>query len=261
MELVVSVAGSFRLDGKVAVVTGASSGIGAAIVGTFVEAGATVYAVARRLDRLEAVAVSAAGGDRVRPWVADLGDGDACEAVIPSVLDEAGSIDILVNNAGISNIVRAHEESTADFRHVIDVNLVATFVLSRETGKAMIADGRGGSIVNIASTAGLVAAGALPQAAYASSKAGCVNLTRELSFQWARYGIRVNALAPGWVETEMTSAFLATNAGREAVKRVTPLRRPATPTEVALASLFLASEASSYVTGAIIPVDGGWSAW
>jgi NAD(P)-dependent dehydrogenase (short-subunit alcohol dehydrogenase family) len=142
----------------------------------------------------------------------------------------------------------------------VNLNLTATFVLCRGAGRVMIGEGGGGAIVNIASVAGLVGSGSLPQAGYAASKAGCINLTRELAFQWARHGIRVNALAPGWVSTEMTAEWLATDKGREAVIRTTPLRRVATVDEIACAALFLASEASSYVTGAVLAVDGGWTA-
>ena len=248
----------FRLDGKTAIVTGASSGIGERIATAFAEAGATVYGLARRADRLSALAESHPG---ITPWPVDLAEERSVEQVVADVLDNSHRIDILVNNAGISNIARAQDESTADFRRIIDVNLTATFILSRDAGKAMIEAGNGGNIVNIASVTGLVGIGSpLPQAAYAASKAGCVNLTRELATQWARYGIRVNALAPGWVDTEMTTDWLATDKGRETVERLVPMRRPASVDEVASAALFLASDASSYISGAVVPVDGGWTA-
>jgi NAD(P)-dependent dehydrogenase (short-subunit alcohol dehydrogenase family) len=247
----------FRLDGKTAVVTGASSGIGERIALAFAEAGASVVAVARRFERLSALAVSE---PQIRPWPADLSKQDDCECLIAKILEHTPRIDVLVNSAGISNIARALDETTADFQRVVDLNLTATFVLCREAGRAMIGQGAGGAIVNIASVAGMVGSGSLPQAGYAASKAGCVNLTRELAFQWARHGIRVNALAPGWVSTEMTADWLATEKGREAVTRTTPLRRVATVDEIACAALFLASEAGSYVTGAVLAVDGGWTA-
>ena len=247
----------FRLDGKVAVVTGGSGGIGRQIAVTFAGAGAKVFAVARRSEQLAALASE---HKDIEPWVSDLSDEEACEALIPGVAERTGQVDILVNNAGISNIVRAQEEATADFRHVLEVNLVATFILSREAGKLMIDRGEGGAIVNVASAAGIVGSGDLPQASYAASKAGSINMTRELAIQWARHGIRVNAVAPGWVDTDMTSEYLATERGQGAVKRLTPLRRAAVVEEIALAVLFLASPASSYITGAVLPVDGGWTA-
>ena len=248
----------FRLDGKVAVVTGASSGIGEAIACAFVSAGARVFAVARRADRLSALAETQSG---ITPICADLADEGTCEDVIERVLSQAEGVDVLVNNAGISNIARAQEETTADFRRVMDLNLTATFILSRDAGRSMIERESAGSIVNIASVTGLVGIGRpVPQASYAASKAGCVNLTRELAAQWARHGIRVNAVAPGWVDTEMTSEWLATDRGHETVQRLAPLGRAARPDEIACATLFLASDASSYVTGSVLPVDGGWTA-
>jgi NAD(P)-dependent dehydrogenase (short-subunit alcohol dehydrogenase family) len=248
----------FRLDGKVAVVTGASSGIGAGIAAAFVEAGATVHAVARRADRLDELA---AGLDGVVPRVVDLADTTATERLVTEVLADAGRIDVLVNNAGISNIARAQDERTADFRRIVDLNLTATFVLARDAGCAMIEQGDGGAIVNIASVTGMIGIGSpLPQAAYAASKGGCINLTRELAVQWARHGIRVNAIAPGWIDTEMTGDWLATDKGQETVQRLAPLRRAGTVDEIATTALFLAGDGASYVTGAVLAVDGGWTA-
>jgi NAD(P)-dependent dehydrogenase (short-subunit alcohol dehydrogenase family) len=247
----------FQLTGKIAIVTGASSGIGRAVAAGFAEAGATVYGVARREDRLSALARQQPG---VRPWAADLADLEVCERLVAGVLEDANRIDVLVNNAGISNISRAEEEGTMDFRQVVDLNLMCAFILSREAGKSMIRQGDGGSIINVGSTAGVIGSGDLPQVSYAASKAGCINMARELAVQWARHRIRVNALAPGWVDTEMTTEYLKTDRGKASVQRLTPLRRPATADEVACAALFLASDASSYITGAVLPVDGGWTA-
>lgn len=247
----------FRLDGRIAIVTGASSGIGNGVAAALAEAGATVYAVARREERLAALAAAHRG---VQPWPTDLADEEARERLVAEILGREARVDVLVNAAGVAGIGRAQDESTAAFGRVVDLNLGATFVLSREVGRAMIDRGHGGSIVNVASAVGTVGIGRPPQAGYVASKAGCVGLTRELSAQWARKRIRVNALAPGWVETEMTRAWLATEPGGEAVRRLAPLGRAATIDEIACAALFLASDASSYVTGAVLAVDGGWTA-
>jgi NAD(P)-dependent dehydrogenase (short-subunit alcohol dehydrogenase family) len=248
----------FRLVDNIALVTGASSGIGHAIALGFARAGARVYAVARRAERLAELAEMHEG---ITPLPADLADEEQCERLVDRVLAEAGHLDVVVNNAGIANIILAINESTADFRRTIDINLIATFIVCRDAGRAMIAAGRGGSIINIASVTGIRGiARPLPQAAYAASKAGCMNLTRELAGQWGRDGVRVNAIAPGWVDTEMTSDWLGTEKAQELVKRKTPLGRVATPEEITTAALFLASDASSFVTGAVLPVDGGWTA-
>jgi NAD(P)-dependent dehydrogenase (short-subunit alcohol dehydrogenase family) len=247
----------FRLDGKTAIVTGASSGIGERIATVFAEVGASVYAVARRAERLSAIA---SGHPGVIPWPADLANEEVCENLIDEVHERAGGIDILVNNAGVANIARAQDESTTDLHRIITLNLNATFLLSQGAGRAMIDHG-GGSILNIASVIALVGMGRpLPQAAYAASKGACVSLTRELAAQWARHGIRVNALGPGWVDTEMSGEWLATDRGRDTVQRQVPLNRPAHVDEIASAALFFSSEASSYLTGCVIPVDGGWTA-
>jgi NAD(P)-dependent dehydrogenase (short-subunit alcohol dehydrogenase family) len=247
----------FRLDGKTAIVTGASSGIGESIVTTFAEVGATVYAVARRKERLDALAKE---NPAIVPWRADLADADDREGLVAGVVERAGRVDVLVNCAGIASLLKAVDETTADFDRVIGLNLAAPFILCRETGRAMIAQGGGGSIINIASAAALVGIGFLPQAAYSAAKGGCVSMTREFAAQWARHGIRVNSITPGWVSTEMTGEWLTSESGKRAVDRVTPMKRPGTAEELASATLFLASEASSFMTGVNLPVDGGWFA-
>ncbi len=250
--------GRFGLDGKTAIVTGASSGIGARIATAFAAAGATVYAVARRADRLATLAAQHPG---VEPWPADLSDDDECGQVVSGVVERAGRVDILVNNAGIANIERAEDETTETFRRLVETNLVATFVLAREAGKAMIAQGDGGAIVNISSTAGLVGVGrGLPQAAYAASKAGGINLTRELATQWARHGIRVERDRAGMGRHRDDHGVARHRSGagdRETAHTARPRRARR---RIASAALFLASDASSFITGAVLAVDGGWTA-
>lgn len=250
----------FRIDGKVAIVTGASSGLGARFARVLDAAGAKVVLVARRRERLEALADEL--GDAL-PVPADLGDVDSVGGVVERALERYGRLDVLVNNAGMVDVHAAEEEPLEEFRKVIDVNLVAPFALSQHAARAMLddSDGAGGGvIVNVASVLGLVGVGQIPQAGYAASKGGLVNLTRELSAQWSRKGIRVNAIAPGWFESEMTAdMFSQDGRGTEWVARRAPLGRHGREGELDGALLFLASDASSYVTGHVLAVDGGWT--
>ena len=255
----------FRLDGKVAIVTGASSGLGARFARVLDAAGARVVLVARRRERLEQLA-SELQNDSLAV-AQDLARVEELGAVVEQALGRYGRLDLLVNNAGMVDVHPAEDEPLQEFRQVIDVNLVAPFALSQHAARAMLdgsggEDGNGGgAIVNIASVLGLVGVGQIPQAGYAASKGGIVNLTRELSAQWARKGIRVNAIAPGWFESEMTTGMFSEEAkGTQWVARRAPLGRHGREGELDGALLFLASDASSYVTGHVLAVDGGWTA-
>ena len=181
-------------------------------------------------------------------------------SVVEATLGQYGRVDVLVNNAGMVDVVPAEDEPLEAFREVVDVNLVAPFALAQSVARAMIESDGGGVIVNVASVLGLVGAGQIPQAGYAASKGGIVNLTRELSSQWAKKGIRVNALAPGWFESEMNEDMLSSEKGQQWVARRTPLGRHGREGELDGALLFLASDASTYVTGHVLAVDGGWTA-
>lgn len=246
----------FRLDGRTAVLTGASSGIGARFARVLHAAGAQVVVAAGRVERLEELAGDLHG---VVPVACDVADPDAVEALVATTVERFGRIDLLVNNAGITEPMPVEDEPLEVFRRVVDVNLTGLFHLSQRAGRHMLDQGSG-VIVNVASVLGLVGAGQIPQASYAASKAGVVNLTREMALQWARRGVRVNAIAPGWFPSEMTADMFGDEGGQRWIRRNTPVGRGGEPHELDGALLFLASDASTYVTGHTLVVDGGWTA-
>jgi NAD(P)-dependent dehydrogenase (short-subunit alcohol dehydrogenase family) len=246
----------FRLDGKVAIVTGASSGLGARFARVLHAAGAEVVVAARRADRLEEVRADLDGALAVSCDVTDDGD---CARLVDIAIAERGRLDILVNNAGTGVAAPAESEDPAAFRDTLAVNLTAAYVLSQIAGRRFLEQGSG-VIVNVASVLGLVSAGQIPFPSYAASKGGLVQLTRELAGQWARRGVRVNALAPGWFASEMTADMFADESSMAWVRRKAPMGRAGEPHELDGALLFLASDASSYLTGQVLAVDGGWTA-
>jgi NAD(P)-dependent dehydrogenase (short-subunit alcohol dehydrogenase family) len=243
----------FRLEGKVAVVTGASSGLGVAFAGALAEAGADVALGARRVERLAGTAVLVeAAGRRAVTVATDVADPEQCTALVARTMQELGRVDILVNNAGIGTAVPATRESPEEFARVIDVNLNGAYWMAQACGRVMEP---GSSIINISSVLGITTGG-LPQAAYSASKAGLLGLTRDLAQQWTgRKGIRVNAVAPGFFDSEMTEqyppGYLEAQQGR------IPMARKGDPTELAAAVVFLASDAAGYITGQTLSVDGG----
>src|SRR5579875_3555604 len=243
----------FRLDQRVVLLTGASSGIGAHLARTLSAAGARVVLAARRVERLQGLAAELPGSLAIRCDVADDTD---LTLLVDQTLQACGRIDVLVNNAGSTEVVAAEEQDPEEFRRIVAVNLTAPFLLTRLVARHML-DSGGGVVVNIASILGLRGVGQIPQAGYAASKGGLVNLTRELAAQWARRGIRVNAIAPAWFLTEMTDEMFGDEGGQRWIRRRTPMGRPGELDELDGALLFLASDASAYVTGQVLAVDGG----
>ncbi|MFJ3777281.1 SDR family NAD(P)-dependent oxidoreductase [Streptomyces sp. NPDC090075] len=253
-----TVAELFSLHGRTAVVTGASSGLGARFATVLASAGATVYAAARRLEKLKRIADE---DPRIHPVGCDVSQEADRVRLMETALDESGRIDVLVNNAGAPGAVHAADESADDFADVLAVNLVAPFHLARLlTEVPPSGSGRSRSVVNVSSVLGLVSGAPLGGAAYAASKAGLVGLTRELAGQWGATGVRVNALAPGWFRSEMTEGLFADERSRRWVERGTMLGRGGEQGELDGALLYLASDASSYCTGHVLTVDGGWTA-
>ncbi len=246
----------FRLDGRVAVVTGASSGLGAGFAVALAQAGADLVLGARRAERLADVAARVeATGRRAVVQATDVSRPEDCTALAAAGMDAFGRVDVLVNNAGVGTAVPATRETPEEFRGVVDVNLMGAYWMAQACGRVM---GPGSSIVNIASVLGLIKS-YVPQAAYAASKAGLIGLTRDLAQQWTgRKGIRVNALAPGYFASELT-ADVPQEKLMQFIGQTSPMGRMGVQHELDAALVFLASPASSYVTGITLPVDGGMS--
>jgi NAD(P)-dependent dehydrogenase (short-subunit alcohol dehydrogenase family) len=243
----------FRLDGKVAIVTGASSGIGVAFAKSLAEAGADVVLGARRVEKLADTAkLVEAAGRRALTVATDVADPAQCQALVDAAMAEFGRVDVLVNNAGIGTAVPATHETPEQFRSVIDVNLNGCYWMAQACGRVMQP---GSSIINISSVLGITTGG-LPQAAYSASKAGLNGLTRDLAQQWMeRKGIRVNSIAPGFFESEMTETY--PDGYLDLAMMRVPARRKGDPAELAATVVFLASPAAGYITGQTLPVDGG----
>lgn len=244
---------SFRLDNKVVIVTGASSGLGVAFARAFAEAGADVALGARRVEKMTATAALVEGaGRRALTVQTDVADPAQCRALVDTTVETFGRVDVLINNAGVGAAVPASRETPDEFRRVIDVNLNGSFWMAQACGRVMAA---GSSIINIASILGITT-GALPQAAYSASKAGVLGLTRDLAQQWGgRKGIRVNAIAPGFFKTEMTDEYKPGYLDSQMPRVV--LGRLGEGAELAATAVWLASPAGGYVVGQTIVVDGG----
>jgi NAD(P)-dependent dehydrogenase (short-subunit alcohol dehydrogenase family) len=250
------------LSGRVAVVTGAGSGLGAVFAEALAEAGVSVVCVGRRLERVQQTAHRLSEiGRQSLAISADVTDEAAVTAMIAQTIERFGTLDILVNNAGTAVVGPPETISLADWKRVVDVNLTGVFLCAREAAKVMIAAGTGGRIINIASILGAVASEPVPAAAYDATKGAVVNLTRDLAVHWAPKGILVNAIGPAYFPSEMTEGFLALPEMRREIERRTPLGRIGRPEELKGAVVFFASDASSYVTGQTLYVDGGWTAW
>jgi NAD(P)-dependent dehydrogenase (short-subunit alcohol dehydrogenase family) len=245
----------FSLEGKKALVTGASSGLGRRFAQVLDAAGVQVAIVARRAERLEDLARELRDPVVI---VADLEDPESPHRVVERASDSLGGLDVVVNNAGTTSSEPAVDDES--FQRIVNLNLTVPFEIARYSARHAITNSRALSIVNITSVIGMVASRSIPQTSYAASKAGLAHLTRELANQWARSGIRVNAIAPGWFPSEITNGPVFEDPkGLQHVQRNTPMGRPGMVHELDGPLLFLASDASSFVTGQVLVVDGGWT--
>lgn len=244
------------LTGRVAIVTGASGGLGDRFARILHGAGATVVVGARREVQLSALAEEL--GSRIIPVRCDVTAEPDCDQIVEAAAAVNGHIDILVNNAGIGDPVLAVDEDIQLFRDVVEVNLIGLFTMSQRAARFMLPQGSG-SIINISSALGMVASSPVAQAGYCATKGGVINLTRELAAQWARQGVRVNAIAPGWFRSDMTGEMFDTESGMKFIERNTPVGRFGAPDELDGVLLFLAGDESRYMIGQTLTVDGGWT--
>ncbi|MEM9628809.1 MAG: glucose 1-dehydrogenase [Pseudomonadota bacterium] len=247
----------FDLDGRVALVTGASQGLGMRFARVLAERGAKVALAARQVDKLEDLKLDILrhGGTACAVGL-DVTDAASIDACFEQIEEDAGPIDVLVNNAGVAVSKPALEQTEADWDKVIDTNLKGAFFMAQAAAKRMVQRGEGGAIINIASVLALEVIGHL--APYAASKGGIWQVTKTMALELARHDIRVNALAPGYIETDINRDFLQSEAGQQMIKKI-PQRRFGEPEDLDGALLLLASDAGRYITGSIIVVDGGFT--
>ena len=247
----------FELNGRVALVTGASTGLGNHFAQVLARQGAAVIVAARRTDKLAELvrSIEAAGGEAAAVTM-DVVDGNSVRAGFAAAEKALGTPDIVVNNAGISKVSAPLETSEEDWDEVVDTNLRGAWLVAQTAGKTLVAAKKPGRIINIASITGMRAIGHI--AAYSAAKAGLIHLTTVLAMEWARYGIQVNAISPGYIETDLNRGFWSTSGGKRLIERV-PQRQIGVPSDLDGALLLLASDASRYMTGSNIVVDGGHS--
>lgn len=250
----------FDLSGKVAIVTGASSGLGKQFATTLAEAGASVALLARRMEKLQAFKdeLVAAGYDAMAVGC-DVMDNNSIKNAVAAVKAQYGHIDILVNNAGVATISPSQDHSDEEWERVINTNLNSVFYMSREVGKVMI-EQKYGKIINLGSIHSRVTMAGSPIAAYCAAKGGVLMLTKEMAVEWAPYNITVNAIGPSYFPSEMTGDVLSDPAVLGAINARCPMGRVGKPEELAGAILYFASDASTFTTGQLLNIDGGWTA-
>lgn len=249
----------FDLSGKVAVVTGGGSGIGRGIAEGLAEAGASIVVASRRRESCAEAAgeIAAATGRRTMALAVDVTNSSSVDRFVDDVTAEFGSLDILVNNAGVIEEEYIFEMGEDQWDRMLDTNVKGAFLLSKKVAGGMANRGRGGKILNVASVAAYIAWPKM--AAYCASKAACLQLTKVMAMEWARYDIQVNAILPGYFLTPMSHDFVSSDEGTRAIKAMIPMRRVADPSEIKGLAVMLASPASSFITGGEFTIDGGQS--
>ncbi|MDR0788863.1 MAG: SDR family oxidoreductase [Bifidobacteriaceae bacterium] len=251
----------FDISGQHAIVTGASSGLGAQFAKALAAQGVKVALFARRLDKLEQLAaeIEEEFGVRALPIKCDVNDTDAVNAAVAEVEDKFGTIEILINNAGVARSVPAEDQSDDDWNAVIDTNLSSVYKMSRAVGKIMKKNGYG-RIINLGSIHSKVAMPGMPISGYVASKHGVIGLTKDLAAEWAKDGITVNAIGPAYFESEMTGGFIGSEPFQGVLRAYCPMGRAGKPGELDGAVIYFASKASSFTTGQYLAIDGGWTA-
>jgi len=252
----------FDLSGKVAVITGGATGIGRGISDGLADAGASVVLCARRINVLEEACAEIAQktGVKTLPHRLDITSTDEINTLVNDVVKEFGHIDILVNNAGVGGSEKPIlEMSEEDWDNTVNTDLRGIFLLSQAVGKEMVKQGTGGKVINVASIGGEII---FPNmSAYCASKGGVIQLTKVMALEWIRYNIQVNAILPGYIETPMNTHFFATDVGKKIIKKNIPMNRLGQQDEMKGLAVYLASPASSFMTGSAIIIDGGQTCW
>lgn len=250
----------FDLKGKVALVTGASSGLGVQFAKALARQGADVIIAARRVEKLEEVKKEIeALGVRCMAVKCDVAVSSEISSMVSQIKDKFGRIDILVNNAGVANAAAAEAQTDEEWRHVMSINVDSVYYVAREVGKLMI-EQKYGKIINIGSIHSVVSIPAFPISSYATSKGAVLMLTKTLASEWAKYNITVNAIGPAYFLSEMTQSVLEVPVLQDTIKNICPMGRHGRPGELDGAVVYFASDASSYTTGQYLAVDGGWTA-
>lgn len=252
----------FDLTGRVALVTGCSTGLGVQMAKALASQGAKIVALARRKEKIESVAAEIAKDFGVETLAVqcDITNTENVNAAVDEILSKFGRIDVLINNAGTGAVAPAEDMTDAQFDGELAVDLGGTFRVARAVAKKAMIPAKYGRIINIASMYGLVGNKVAPSSAYHAAKGGVVNLTRALAAEWGKYGINVNAICPGYFYTPLTKETLDSDFFQQNAKTMIPLERYGNEGELDTAAIFLASPASSYVTGVMLPVDGGYTA-